>query len=537
VRRPDRHRRSRGAAAWRLLVGVVLAVVLAGCAGTLPPRSDHRASTARTAPVGTPLADLALHAGIAPGTTATWPLSESAFALDARLTAIEHATTSIDLQTYQIADDATGREVLRALRDAAARGVRVRLLVDDILTAGIDRLLLGLASHANAEVRLFNPFVTARASQAGRIAELIADFERLDHRMHNKLFLVDGAVAIVGGRNVADEYFLRSARGNFFDVDVLLVGALVGELAGSFDRYWNSEQAYDVRTIAAAARSAHDDPAELRADFEHGTRPHHAPAPVPPADQFGAPPLRVQLATGDFRLLHVSGASAKADPPEKAAPGTPRETQQTLAQRLLDQVDEVQHEALIFSPYFVPDEKARAALHRLKARGVSVHVITNSLAVSDQPLTVVGLERHQRELLADGVELYELSAERIRHDSHLRKLLGSSIGRLHAKLILVDRRIVYVGSLNMDGRSAYINTEIGVRLESAELAAMLRAAFRVEEATGVVRVRLAADGTSLAWSVLDGEGREELLDHEPDASWSHRLRVWLLGLLVPEGEL
>jgi phosphatidylserine/phosphatidylglycerophosphate/cardiolipin synthase-like enzyme len=235
--------------------------------------------------------------------------------------------------------------------------------------------------------------------------------------------------------------------------------------------------------------------------------------------------------------VHVARASAYADPPEKAAPGTPRETLETLAHRLLYEVDEVQREVLIFSPYFVPDEKARAALHGLRARGVSVHVVTNSLAVSDQPLTVVGLERYQRELLADGVELYELSTERIRHDSHLRMLLGSSIGRLHAKLILVDRRLAYVGSLNMDGRSAYINTEIGVRLESAELAAMLRAAFRVEEAAGVARVRLAADGTSLAWSVLDGQGHEEVLDHEPDASWWNRLRVRLLGLLVPEGEL
>jgi putative cardiolipin synthase len=519
------------------LLGLLLVALLAGCAGTLPPRGGQAVSTSLVAPPGTPLADIARRAGIDAATTGAWPMPESPFALDARLAAIEHATTSIDLQTYLVADDTTGKQVLRALRDAAARGVRVRFLVDDIYTAGLDRLLTGLASHANVEVRLFNPFVNSRGSEPGRLVALLADFDRLDHRMHNKLFVVDGALAVVGGRNLADEYFLRNPRGNFFDVDVLIVGALVPELAAWFDRYWNSEQAYDLRTIVAATHSVQDEAADLGSDFERVTRPASAPPAPPAADEFGAPPLRVQLATGDFRLLHVAAASVHADPPEKAAPGVPHEMQETLAHRFLYRLEQVQHEVLIFSPYFVPDEKTRATLRGLRARNVSVHVITNSLAVSDQPITVIGLERHQRELLAEGVELYELSTERMKLDSHLSTLLGSSIGRLHAKLFLVDRRIVYVGSLNVDGRSAHINTEIGVRLESPELAAMLRAAFRIEEAVGVVRVRLAEDGRSLSWSVLDADGREQILDHEPDGSWWHRLRVRLLGLLVPEGEL
>jgi hypothetical protein len=153
------------------------------------------------------------------------------------------------------------------------------------------------------------------------------------------------------------------------------------------------------------------------------------------------------------------------------------------------------------------------------------------------PVSSIALERHQRDLLAIGVELYELSSERIRHDGHLQVLLGSSIGRLHAKMALIDRRMVYVGSLNLDRRSANINTEIGVGIESAEIASMLYRAFRIEEAAGVYRVRLAADGTTLVWSVLDEEGREETLDHEPDASWWRRLRVRLLSLFVPEGQL
>jgi hypothetical protein len=200
------------------LFALIFVFLLAGCAGTLPPRVHETLSIAIAAPAGSPLADIAARAGLDADATATWPLQEAAFALDARIAAIEHATTSIDIQTYLVADDTTGRQVLRALRDAAGRGVRVRLLVDDIYTAGLDALFLGLANHPNAEVRLFNPFVAGRASTWQRFVALLSDFHRLDHRMHNKLFVADGALAIVGGRNVADEYFLRSPRGNFFDI-------------------------------------------------------------------------------------------------------------------------------------------------------------------------------------------------------------------------------------------------------------------------------------------------------------------------------
>ena len=523
----------------RVLAGRLFALIfvflLAGCAGTLPPRVHETPSIAIAAPAGSPLADIAARAGLDADTTATWPLQQAAFALDARIAAIEHATTSVDIQTYLVADDTTGRQVLRALRDAAGRGVRVRLLVDDIYTAGLDALLLGLASHANAEVRLFNPFVAGRASNWQRAVALLSDFHRLDHRMHNKLFVADGALAIVGGRNVADEYFLRSPRGNFFDIDLLLVGALVPELGRTFDRYWNSEQAYDVHTIVQATRSVEADPAESRAEFERRTAPQEPPPPPPSTDVFGAASFSSQLATGRFRLVPVLAASSYADPPEKAS-ATPPPGLETLAARYLGRIGMAETDVVLFSPYFVPDPQTTERLRALRERGVTVRVTTNSLAVSDEPLTTIALERHQRELLAMGVELYELSTEQVRQDLRLRTLLGSSIGRLHAKMGLVDRRYVYVGSLNLDRRSARINTEMGVRLESAEVAAMLFTAFRIEEAIGVVRVRLRSDG-ALGWSVLDADGRERDLDHQPDASWWHGLRVRLLALLVPEREL
>jgi phosphatidylserine/phosphatidylglycerophosphate/cardiolipin synthase-like enzyme len=525
------------AARARGLVAIVLVALIAGCAVSLPPRVEQPLSQTRVALTGTPLANVAAQAGVEPGATAAWPMPESAFALDARLAAIAHATGSVDLQTYLIGDDQTGHQILRALRDAATRGVHVRLLVDDIYTAGLDPLLMGLASEPTAEVRLFNPFANGRTSTFGRLTALLGDFDRLDHRMHNKLFVADGVVAIVGGRNVADEYFLRGTRGNFFDVDLLFVGALVPALSAGFDSYWNSDHAYDVRTIVAAARSVNAEDWELREAFEQRTLPVATGMPTPPADQFGAPPFSAQLASGRFHLLPVSAATTLADPPDKAALGRTSKEIETVATRFLMRLDEANREVIVLSPYFVPDERTRAKLRDVRARGVEVRIVTNSLAVSDEPLTLIGLERHQRELLMAGVDLYELSAEQAKLDSYLRSLLGSSIGRLHAKLALVDRHIVYIGSLNLDPRSAHINTELGVRIESPAIASMLFSAFRIEEAAGVVRVRLAPDGKTLTWSALDEHMQEHTLDHEPDGSWWQRFRLRLLALLVPEHEL
>jgi putative cardiolipin synthase len=512
-----------------------LAVGLGGCAGTLPTHGERQASLTWTAPAGTPIADIAARAGIAAETSAAWPLPQAAFALDARLAAVARATRSIDVQTYLLADDGIGRLMLAELARAAARGVRVRLLVDDFYTEGLDPLLLGLAAYPNVEVRLFNPFVAGRTSWLGRLLALAGDFRRLDHRMHNKLFVVDGRLAIVGGRNLADEYFLRGKVGNFFDIDLLLIGAVVPSLGGYFDLYWNSEQAYDIHQIARPTVSPGSEGDDLREAFERRTAAEAIPMP-PGRDQFDVEPFSVQLATGVFRFIPVLASSVYADSPDKVR--NPRGTDQgTLARRFLDRLGEAQHDVLLLSPYFIPDAAVMERLRSLRARGVSIRVVTNSLAVSDEPFVSIALARHQQELLSIGVDLYELSSTRVKLDSNLRTLFGASIGRLHAKMAVIDRHIVYVGSLNLDGRSARINTEIGVRVDSAAVADMLFRAYRIEEATGVYRVKLLADGHSLGWSFRDADGNEVTLAEEPDANWWHGLRVRLLSLLVPEAEL
>ena len=510
---------------------------LVGCASPLPV-IERTPSTALAAPPGSALARIAADAAIAPGQSGVWPLLQAEFALDARLAAIHNATTSIDLQYYLIADDSIGRPILRALRDAALRGVRVRLLLDDLYTADMDRLLLGLAATPNVEVRLFNPVMTARDSTGRRLLATLRDFERLNHRMHNKLFIADGAVAVLGGRNLADEYFLRGVQGNFIDFDLLCIGAVVGPLESWFDRYWNSTVVYPVRAIAQATSAEPLPLADaLRSRFDAATRGDAEPKPATAeSDAFGAPGFSRALAQRRFRFLPAE-AVAFADSPDKITPESHSiATSDTLAHRFLNVLAEAHDEVFLFSPYFVPGPEALARLQALRADGVNVRVVTNSLAVSDEPLVIAGLKRHQTDLLTMGVALYELSSMRLKLDTTLRKLLGSSTGRLHAKLGFIDRKTVLVGSMNLDPRSANLNTEIGVRVDSPELAAMVLSGFKVAEMAGAYRVQLKPDGSGVRWTAMNGDATEEL-DVDPDTSLWQRLRVMLISAFVPESQL
>jgi phosphatidylserine/phosphatidylglycerophosphate/cardiolipin synthase-like enzyme len=519
----------------RLAWVALLAALLSGCAGVLP-RVDRAPSTMLTAPADAPLAQVAQDAGAPPGESGVWPLLQASYALDARLAMIENATTSLDLQYYLIGDDSTGRPILRALRDAAARGVRVRLLVDDLYTADMDRLLLGLAATPNIEVRLFNPFITERRSSSRRLLALALDFKRLNHRMHNKLFIADGVIAVVGGRNLADEYFLRGTQGNFIDFDLTLTGAAVPQLGRWFDLYWNSTRVYPVQDVTRAAGVPPDEPAVARAVFDEATRDDPRPdVPMAP-DFFGGPAFSTGLAQRSLSFLPAR-ADAFADSPDKIDPANfSIAVDDTLTHRFLLQLDEAQNEVMLFSPYFIPGREALARIGRLRARDVPVRVVTNSLAVSDEPLVSVGLERHQLVLLKMGVDLYELSSNRLKLDRTMKGLLGTSTGRLHAKLGFIDRRMMLVGSMNLDPRSSSINTEIGVRVDNPKLAEMVLAAFKVDQLAGVYQVKLRPHGMGVRWVAIDADRPEEL-EVDPDTSLWQRMRLMLLSLLVPESQL
>jgi cardiolipin synthase C len=521
----------------RSLAGLtcLAASLLAGCAGALPQVQREPSSTL-AAPADTPLAAVAREAGVPADRSGAWPLLQAGFALDARLAMIENARSSLDLQYYLIADDSTGRPILRALRDAALRGVRIRLLLDDLYTSDLDRLLLGLAAYPNVEVRLFNPVVTERESSLRRLIAMAGDFKRLNHRMHNKLFVADGTVAIVGGRNLADEYFLRGAQGNFIDFDLLLVGSVVPELNRWFDLYWNSDPVYPVASITQASGRPAVEPAQARAVFEAATVADTRPAGPTEKDLFGAPSFSTSLAQRRYRFI-TAEAQAYADSPDKIDPAHHSiAVDDTLTHRFLLQLSGARSEASLFSPYLIPGADALERIAALRKAGVSIRVVTNSLAVSDEPLVSIGLERHQTELLQMGVELYELSSERLKLDRTLRGLLGTSTGRLHAKLGIIDRSLVLVGSMNLDPRSSNINTEIGVRVVSPELAELVFAGFKVGTLAGVYQVKLRPGGHGVRWVATDGDRTEEL-DVDPDTSLWQRLRLLLLSMFVPESQL
>ena len=412
--------------------------LLAGCASGMPV-VERPLSMARAAPADTPLATLARDAGIAVGESGAYPLPQASFALDARLALIADARDSLDLQCYVIADDGIGHLILRGLRDAARRGVRVRLLLDDLHTTGMDRLLLGLAAEPNVEVRLFNPFVSGRESTVARALGLLVDLRRLNHRMHNKLFIADGAVAIVGGRNLANEYFLRGTEGNFIDFDLLVAGAVLAPLNDGFDSYWNSAQAYPVQAIVAPGIGHPDGTADaaFRATFEVSTRPESTPAPPPTSDTCGAPPLSTALAAGRVKLVAAAGRAfadspAKADPTADPAADPTADSAasaDTVSRRFPKLLGSARSDILLFSPYFIPGSDTIDALGRVREAGVRVRVVTNSLAVSDEPLVNIGYLHHRRQLLTMGVELYELSSTRLKRDSATARCANCSAAR------------------------------------------------------------------------------------------------------------
>jgi cardiolipin synthase C len=354
--------------------------------------------------------------------------------------------------------------------------------------------------------------------------------------MHNKLFIADGAMAIVGGRNLADGYFWRDAAGaNFIDFDVLAVGAVLPDLAAVFDRYWNSAQVRDIASLAAP-----DEPAPvLRARFESATLSINPPVVAPPTWR-GRPTPRFDSLLADG-LADLIGAEATvfADTPAKLDPtlGSLAGTTYGFA---LQSFRESRQELMLFSPYFIPGESGLAGLREARKFGIAVRVITNSLGATDEPQASLAYERYRVRLLQMGVELYEVSAMQVRRDEGTSRVFGASRAQLHAKLALIDRRAVLLGSMNLDQRSATTNTEMLLLIRSPELAREILTWFNSKERAdvrGSYQVRLKPDGRSLQWVALLGEGRSETLDEDPEFNFWERLRLWLISLFVPESLL
>ena len=501
---------------------------LAGCAGPLPGLPPP-ASTFRIAAGDTPLGELLREHRVPAGRSGFRPMLVSEIALQTRLTLIDSARVGIDLQTYHLGNDATGHQMLRALRDAAARGVRVRLLIDDYHTTGMTDLLLGLAAQPQVELRLYNPFWFGRDSALLRMGSLLGNFSQLNRRMHNKLLVADGLAAVVGGRNLADAYFMRSEEANFLDFDLLCVGQVAADLGDSFDQYWNSRFAVPLALLAGNGLDA----AQQRASFDRIT----AASAGRSAPGVAGATLAATAALA-ARPLVVADAKVYFDSPDKTggAAGSPGGGPPLPVGRL---VNEARERLIVVSPYFLPSEVGIRLLAKAHDRGVSVQVLTNSLVDSDEPLVSLAYGYLRRDLLRAGVQLFELSSQRIKQEDLQRQKLGASVARLHTKLGIIDDHLLLVGSMNIDPRSAATNTELALVIDSEALVRLILGQFQPTEPSMVFEVQLADDGESLQWlgrSALAraGQSSELRLDSEPAPPWWQWLRLWLLAWLVPD---
>ena len=454
------------------------------------------------------------------------PVASAAY--ETRLALANLAERSLDVQTFIFSADDTGRYLLDALRAAAARGVRVRLLVDDLNTAGTDAMLAGFAGEPNVEVRLFNPFVNGRSSLAARLLQSLPELDRVNHRMHNKLFVADNALAVFGGRNTGDEYFMRAKGGNFVDFDVLAAGAAVPALSRSFDDYWNSAYAYPVRAIVRSDARLSD--AEFRRQFTD--------VEPPPLDE--TIPLRLQkfagapaqLTAGRLDLTAAEGV-VQADPVDKIAGTRMGDRAGTVRDFVAKVMRSARQEVFVISPYFVPGELGMEAMRTLRASGVSLTLLTNSLAATDEPMVHGGYLRYRRAMLEIGVQIYELSPSLSRQANELSRF-GRTNGALHAKIIVVDQARLFVGSMNMDTRSERYNTELGVLMDSPALAKDFLGLVRFKGSA--YRLRLAGADRHVEWVTGEGDGEKVLLD-EPEAGAWLQLKARVLGNFVPEGWL
>ncbi|MBP0591741.1 phospholipase D family protein [Paraburkholderia sp. LEh10] len=441
-------------------------MLLAACT-TRPPATAFERTVTHALPAtgDTPLATaLAAPERAHPGQSGFRVLSDGTDALQMRIALARSATKTLDMQYYIAEEDTTGKLLLGAALYAADQGVRVRMLVDDLNFKDIDRVMAALNSHDNIEIRVFNPFGSTQTSFYQRSRNFFTQVGAFTRRMHNKAMIADNQIAIVGGRNLSDEYFSASPTLQFRDIDVLAAGPITADISASFDAYWNDSNAYPLRVLNSRKFDPHDLDEmrdELRAHWRKNADPYNA-------KPLNATPLASLVAKDQLGLVWAS-AEFKVDSPEKLKVPADQYKSPPM-QRLVELMHDAQREFLITSPYFVPHPAGVDALGKLVQRGVTVKVLTNSLAATDAVAVQAGYSPYRVPLLQNGVQLYEFKPTQA-EESGTAGLFGSrSKASLHAKTYVIDRRTLVIGSLNLDPRSAHLNTELALVIHSAPLA-------------------------------------------------------------------
>ena len=466
-----------------------------------------------------------------PGESAFLLLNQGLDAFVARAVLARLAEKSIDVQYYMIHGDHVGTLFIHELWKAAERGVRVRILLDDINEGRRDLDIARFDAHPNIEVRLFNPF----GRNVGRLWQYVTGFGRQTRRAHNKSFTVDGQATILGGRNIGDEYFSRDPELDFQDIDVLGLGPVAGEVSRSFDSYWNSELAYPISALVDGAPAEGD-----LSGFREALDKKYARM----TDSAYLRRLKNSTLARDIanRAVRWAWAPAKvvADPPEKLLRPV-GDTAFQMLPKIRPYMADAREEVIILSPYFVPGKAGVAFLRKLRDNGVKVKILTNSLASTDVSIVHAGYVRYRKALLRAGVDLRELNKLTTPQEREAKKKdrIGSSKSSLHAKAFVVDRKLVFIGSMNLDPRSVSQNTEIGVLIHSPELARKIAAEYDRKIDRAAFRLEL----------VPTEDGREQLLWHgyvdgkpvtwtsEPMTGFWRRLGMSLMRWLPIESQI
>jgi len=516
---------------WWLLAFLTVIVLFTGCASV--PELPSKSASAPAQETGATALSRALAPVIAehPGLSGVYPLERGMDASAARMVLATAAERALDVQYYIWHSDDAGKLLANQLIQAAHRGVRVRLLLDDFGANSSDAHVVALDSHPNIEVRLFNPV----ANRTFRRLGFLFDFAQLNRRMHNKSFTADHQVAIIGGRNIGDEYFGIGPNFEFVDLDVMAAGSVVDATTAAFEVYWDSPHSVPITSLTRKKVS----PEWTRQQW--AALASHCEAMQDSAYLRAARDCRLMNELREGRLpLSWGRAWLAYDLPDKVTTA-PEDRATHLIPQLRPIIDATKRELLIVSPYFIPGKEGVAFFQALRKRGVRVVVVTNSLGATDVPAVHAGYRRYRKALLRAGVELYEFKETAPLNPSS-GSGRGSSGTSLHAKTFVFDQRIIFVGSLNLDPRSVSLNTEIGAVLEVPDLAARaasaieksaLREAYRLEFVPGPGPCK---ECRRINW-VVEENGKTTRYTREPGASFGRRVLVRLLSLLPIESQL
>jgi cardiolipin synthase C len=548
---------------WRGLLALVLASWAAGCA-SLPSNADRPASHALPSAEQTQLGRLVQERRAqakAKSDSGFLLLDSVGAAFSSRVALIDSAQRTLDLQYYAIHADKSTEILLQHLRDASRRGVRVRILLDDFNTVGKDAQVLRLAFEPRVEIRLFNPLPGSRSSLISHIISSVKDMDRISKRMHNKLFIADNAMGIAGGRNLGDAYFGTDDKSNFVDLDVLAAGRIVRDMSASFDHYWNDPLAYPMQKLVSAHELEELRKPAPSAQGMDGSNQGAKPMPtataasIPAATASSAilPNLTATSAGSpnsrpmDLRQIPLIWAPSLllVDKPGKIGPDEDEaDAGDTVVDGLLHLMEQARQEVLIISPYFVPGKPMMATFAKMRAKGVRIRVLTNSLASNDAPAAHAGYARYRKDLIRMGVELYEMRTDQEGTIGGMGSSRGFGSGSaaggsksgtsrasLHTKAVVIDNRMAVIGSMNLDLRSRRENSEVGLLIRSARIA---QQAAREVEATvnqGAYHVELVHG--DLLWRAPPGAPFKDA-HSEPEASAKLKLLVQLIGPFAPD---